>query len=62
MILTNKQEEGLKIAVDRYKAREPWTCIAGYAGVFSWCLGKEEKINLILNSSVTLAEQNFGQN
>ena len=32
MILTNKQEEGLKIAVARFKAREPWTCISGYAG------------------------------
>ena len=32
MILTVKQEEGLKIAVARYKANEPWTCIAGYAG------------------------------
>lgn len=31
MILTAKQEEGLKIAVARYKASEPWTCIAGYA-------------------------------
>ena len=31
MILTNKQQEGLKIAVARYKAKEPWTCIAGYA-------------------------------
>ena len=32
MILTNKQEEGLKIAVARFKAHEPWTCISGYAG------------------------------
>ena len=31
MILTAKQEEGLKIAVARYKAHDPWTCIAGYA-------------------------------
>ena len=31
MILTAKQEEGLKIAVARYKANEPWTCISGYA-------------------------------
>lgn len=30
-LLTNKQEEGLKLAVARYKAREPWTCISGYA-------------------------------
>lgn len=33
MILTAKQEEGVRIAVARYKAKEPWTCIAGYAGV-----------------------------
>ena len=31
MILTAKQEEGLKIAVARYKAREAYTCISGYA-------------------------------
>lgn len=33
MILTNGQEKGLKIAVERYKNKEPYTCIAGYAGV-----------------------------
>jgi exodeoxyribonuclease-5 len=32
MILTTKQEEGLKIAVERFKMHEPWTCVAGYAG------------------------------
>ena len=32
MILTTKQEEGLKIAVQRYNDHEAWTCIAGYAG------------------------------
>lgn len=32
MILTNKQEEGLKIAIDRYKNREKYTVIGGYAG------------------------------
>lgn len=32
MQLTNKQELGLKIAVQRYKDREPWTVISGYAG------------------------------
>lgn len=32
MILTAKQQLGLKTAVARYKAREPWTCISGYAG------------------------------
>ena len=31
MTLTKKQEEGLKISVARYKNREPYTCIAGYA-------------------------------
>lgn len=29
MELTRKQKEGLKIAVERYYARERWTCIAG---------------------------------
>lgn len=32
MILTNGQEKGLRIAVERYKNREPYTVIAGYAG------------------------------
>ena len=31
MELTNKQYHGLKIAVARYKNKEPYTCIAGYA-------------------------------
>lgn len=31
MILTHKQEEGLKIAVARYKQNEKYTCISGYA-------------------------------
>ena len=32
MVLTNGQEKGLKIAVERYKNSEPYTVIAGYAG------------------------------
>ena len=32
MILTSGQEKGLKIAVERYKNKEPYTVIAGYAG------------------------------
>lgn len=32
MILTNKQQEGLKIAVERYFADEKYTVISGYAG------------------------------
>ena len=32
MILTKKQEEGLKIAVARYKVGEKYTTISGYAG------------------------------
>lgn len=31
MILTAKQEEGLKIAVARYRQREKYTVISGYA-------------------------------
>lgn len=31
MILTHKQEEGLKIAVARYRAHEKYTIISGYA-------------------------------
>lgn len=43
MVLTNKQEEGLKIAVARFKANEPWTCISGYAGT-----GKSTLIKFII--------------
>ena len=31
MQLTNKQEQGLKEAVNRYYLGLPYTCIAGYA-------------------------------
>lgn len=43
MILTTKQEEGLKIAVARYKNNEKYTCIAGYAGT-----GKSTLIKYII--------------
>ena len=43
MILSTKQEEGLKIAVARYKAKERWTCIAGYAGT-----GKSTLVKFII--------------
>ena len=29
MILTEKQQKGLEIAVRRFKEKKPWTCIAG---------------------------------
>lgn len=32
MELTNKQKQGLKIAIDRYNQHEPYTIISGYAG------------------------------
>lgn len=31
MILTKKQEQGLKVAVDRYRNEEKYTVISGYA-------------------------------
>ena len=45
MILTKKQEEGLKIAVERYKAHEKYTCIAGYAGT-----GKSTLVTYIIEA------------
>ena len=45
MILTRKQEEGLKLALARYKAREPYTCIAGYAGT-----GKSTLVQFIISA------------
>ena len=32
MILTNKQEDGLRVAIERYRAGEKYTVISGYAG------------------------------
>ena len=43
MNLTAKQEEGLKIAVERFKNHEPYTCISGYAGT-----GKSTLIKFII--------------
>lgn len=45
MILTNGQEKGLKIAVERYRNKEPYTCIAGYAGT-----GKSTLVSHIINA------------
>lgn len=45
MILTNKQEQGLKIAIQRFKAKEPYTCISGFAGV-----GKTTLIRFIIEA------------
>ena len=45
MILTNKQNEGLKIAIARYKNKEAWTCIAGYAGS-----GKSTLVRFIIDA------------
>ena len=43
MELTNKQEQALKIAVQRYYDGEPYTCIAGYAGT-----GKSTLVHYII--------------
>lgn len=43
MLLTTKQEQGLRTAVERYNAHEPWTCIAGYAGT-----GKSTLVRFII--------------
>lgn len=45
MQLTKKQELGLEIAVARYKAHRPWTCIAGYAGT-----GKSTLVKFIVSA------------
>mgnify|MGYP007033301710 CR=1 FL=1 len=33
MKLTNKQEQGLRIAIERYKNKEKYTVISGYASL-----------------------------
>jgi exodeoxyribonuclease-5 len=45
MILTKKQEEGLKIAIERYRHGEKYTCIAGYAGT-----GKSTLVKFIVSA------------
>ena len=50
--LTNKQEQGLRMAVERYKAHEPWTCIAGYAGT-----GKSTLVKFII-AALNVAPEN----
>lgn len=45
MELTRKQEEGLKIALDRYYHGEPYTVVAGYAGT-----GKSTLIKFIIEA------------
>lgn len=45
MILSKKQEEGLRISVERYNQGELYTCIAGYAGS-----GKTTLINFIVSA------------
>ena len=32
IVLTNKQQEGLRTAVERYRAGEKYTVISGFAG------------------------------
>lgn len=50
--LTKKQEEGLKIAIARYKNHEPYTCIAGFAGT-----GKTTLVKVIIDSLKLTADQ-----
>lgn len=45
MELTNKQMQGLKIAIQRYKDKEPFTVIAGYAGT-----GKSTLVRFIIDA------------
>lgn len=45
MILTKGQEAGLKIAVERYNKKEPYTVIAGYAGT-----GKSTLVQFIIDA------------
>ena len=45
MELTLKQEEGLKIAVERYKNKEAYTVISGYAGT-----GKSTLVSVIIDA------------
>ncbi len=52
MELTNKQEVGLKIAIERYRNNEPYTVIAGYAGT-----GKSTLIKFIISALAIYPEE-----
>ena len=45
MVLTKGQEQGLKVAVKRYRNHEPYTVIAGYSGV-----GKSSLVRFIIEA------------
>lgn len=45
MELTRKQEQGLVIAIKKYHDKDPYTCIAGYAGT-----GKSTLIQFIISA------------
>ena len=45
MELTPKQQEGLKIALERHKANEKYTVISGYAGT-----GKSTLVKFIIDA------------
>ena len=45
MQLTNKQEKGLLISIERYKAKEKYTVISGYAGS-----GKSTLVRFIIDA------------
>lgn len=45
MVLTKKQEEGLKVALERWRMGEKYTCIGGYAGS-----GKSTLIKFIISA------------
>ena len=53
MELTKKQEEGLRIAVERYKAKEKYTVISGYAGA-----GKTTLVKFIVKA-LNIPEENL---
>ena len=51
MILTEKQQKGLEIAVRRFKAGKPWTCIAG--------LLPDKSVEKFLQSNLTKLDEIF---
>ena len=50
--LTSKQEQGIRIAKERYRAGEKFTCIAGYETLDKFLIYRWIKVIILRNDKV----------